>query len=236
MLFAKDFAAQRSSLVTLDQVGEIVTVWQYDDATHKYASIWQATPLFLDKAGFEAGSKNIPGDARPLVRPPVLADLNGDGINELLVADGYGITVYGTSPAYFAFPEVMEGINYAQLKVSDFDRDGEAEFLTGRQNRIDLWKQNGGKLKSVSNQVLRSGFQRVFLLADADSDGQQELVISSMRMISILKQKTALNWEVVAELPSITGMVDVVRVANVDNDKRNEILAVGSEGVLYRAS
>jgi hypothetical protein len=27
-------------------------------------------------------------------------------------------------------------------------------------------------------------------------------------------------------------MVDVVRVANVDNDKRNEILAVGSEGVL----
>jgi len=232
MLSAKDFAAQRPSLVTLDFVGEIVTAWQYDDATHKYASIWQATPLFLDKAGVEAGSKNIPGDARPQVRPPVLADLNGDGVNELLVADGYGITVYGASPAYFAFPEVMEGVNHAQLIVSDFDRDGEAEFLTGRQHRIDLWKQNGGKLKSVSNQVLRSGFLFVFLLADADTDGQQELITSSPKTISILKQKTRLNWEVVAELPNLASLLDVVRVADVDNDKRNEILAAGNAGVL----
>jgi len=244
VLSARDFAGERASLITVDSSGiSAATVWRYDEATRNFVAAWQPTPLFMDKATYASGSRDIPSGARSFARP-LIADSNGDGVNELLVVDGYGITVYGSSPAYFPF---SAGGYEVQLAVSDLDGDGSPELITQRtlssgtptRRRIDIWKREGEKLRSLWSRDFEGG-SYVLLLADTDNDGQKELITASDTIV-IMKQKAPPNWEVSAELPNIGlprrgdlefTMIDVVRVADVDNDGRNEILATGNSGML----
>jgi len=254
MLPATEFRADRESLVTHSLNGNVVTVWRYEETTRSYVKSWQPSALHNDEARNLADFKEMRVIGSPS-GTPYIADYDADGVNELLVADDYGITVYGRSPAYYPFPEFFTSGDSAsfsttnlQLALADLDADGSSEFITQRsrsegststpvrRHQITIWKSENGKLKSVWTREFM-GSSYVLLLADTDSDGQQELITAS-DTIMIMKQKAPLSWEVVAELPNAGSpggsytLVDVVRVADVDSDGKNEILATGNSGML----
>lgn len=176
---------------------------------------------------------------------PLILDIDGDGENEFVAIDEFGIIVCGQSPQYFPFEKSSN--SDLQVLVEDLDNDGIKEFITQRSSFpvkdgdvdtriIQIWKINDNKLIEVWNQSF-SGTSFCLLYEDSDNDGEKELITVS-DTITIMKKKSISDWYITAELPNIGQpyneftLIDVVRVADVDNDGKNEILATGNSGML----
>jgi hypothetical protein len=208
--------------------------WQHSAKTSGYELVWHATPLFLDRQADNEWRAHTPVAYVP--GHPVVVDFDKDGENELLMVDTFGITLYGKSPAYYPFPIATYGV--VQLLVADVDEDGRNELAThrgsvsGGSRELEVWRLTDSGLRSVGKQTLHPELlSYVLICGDADNDGKNE-IISATGTIQILKRGVETGWELAAELPNIGTLVDVVRVADVDGDGMNEVVAAGNSGKL----
>jgi hypothetical protein len=234
LLSAQAPAPDRTVVVTNDSSLHL-QAWQAGKTG--YEKVWEARPRAVDAATRDARrSDAIPGGRDAAM---VAADIDGDGSNELLVMDTYGVTVYGRTPGYVAFPAVGESYGQA-LAVGDVDGDGKPEVVTLRTvngaRELETWKPGPAGLASAGKQALQARASSSLVVADADNDGQKEIVLAGYG-VTVLKRKAG-AWETQAEIPNIGVATQVVRVADVDGDGKNELLAAGSSGRLtvYRAA
>lgn len=202
-------------------------------AANAYESFWEAKPRSVDPATLQKRRAEAISTSRDA--PLVIADYDRDGANELLVMDNYGITAYGRNPAYFPFEIASDPGNMA-LVVGDADGDQSPEFVTQRQisngqesgREVAVWKPTPQGLVSVWKQTF-PGYGYALALEDVDNDGQKE-IITSADTISILKRRPGPKWESVAELVNIGSASSVIRVADVDQDRKNELIVGGNSG------
>lgn len=249
VLVAQQPTKPRLSVGTLEGASHRtgVRVWQWNPASGVFEPVWQASPLTIDQKTSQAWKNETLRSARSGV--PVVADYDGDGLNDLLVIDTLGVTVYGRTPMYHPFPDGdLSGLSPALL-VADVDGDGRSEVVTERavegrpiRRAIEIWQPTAHGLRLQSRQEF-AGLSFGVLWADADNDGKNELITASDTIV-ILKRGTKGGWDIAAELPNIGGFiqgrgdlpagtqVDVVRVADVDRDGRNEVVATGNSGVV----
>jgi hypothetical protein len=231
-------AADRMAIVVSDEPLHL-QVWRA--ATTGYEKVWEATPRVVDPATWnERQSEQI---ASPYDGGMKIADIDGDGSNELVVVDAYGITVYGRTPAYYSFPAVEN--TTPTFTVADVDGDGAAEIVTqrmpmgspgegGPQCEIEVLKVGAGGLTSIWKQPLPGLFASAIPVGDVDNDGEKE-IISGSDTVTILKRRPGPKWEVAAELAA-SPTVDViaydrwVQIADVDSDGKNEIIIGGGNG------
>jgi hypothetical protein len=200
-----------------------------------FEQVWRAAPRTADQdlATRRAETFAVSGDAAPVV-----ADIDADGVNDLVVLDPYGITTYGRAPAYYPLPVVHDS---AALAVVDADGDGTLDFVTQRIKSgaaiLEAFRRTPTGLVSVWSRQMR-GYATALAAGDVDGDGQKEL-ITAYDALTILKRKGA-AWDVAAELPTANSAVRALDVADVDRDGKNEILAGGTSGRLsifkYRKS
>ena len=203
-----------------------------------YDRVWEARPRAADPVTRDARrAETFPGGGRDASM--MAADLDGDGAADLLVMDVFGLTVYGRTPAYYAFPLVGEWYGQA-LGAGDADGDGQLEVVTVRSvdgaRELETWRAGPGGLASVARQRLQARVSSSLAIEDVDNDGQKEIVLAGYG-VTVLKRK-ATGWEPAAELPNIGVATSVVRVADVDADDKNELIVGGSSGrvTVYKAA
>lgn len=198
-----------------DGTNEIVVVGNvYNCGTNPYSSLYAMPFVFrADRtrwsgSGFDWTSIPDPGPASaPLSEDynviesaepnPVAADLDGDGIKEILFAsyDGklHAYWLDKTEHGSWPYQVPGDGIRFAsEPAIADLDNDGRAEVLftswpqkvAGRLGQLHILDSNGTPLHVVNLPAPRSGSVNGALaaptLADIDGDGELEVVVNTI--------------------------------------------------------
>ena len=117
-------------------------------------------------------------------KTPVLADLNGDDIMEIIVEErsyptGYICAYYGNGTTYPGFPVEMDYIPGSAVAVGDITGDGIPEIVGESYYSVFAVDINGNILEGFPYTM---GNDRVFsystpVLADMDGDGIREILV-----------------------------------------------------------
>lgn len=116
-------------------------------------------------------------------KTPVLADLNGDDILEIIIEeraypDGYVGVYLGNGNAYPGFPVMLDYIPASAVAVGDITGDNIPEIIAESYYSIYAFDINGNILEGFP---FTPGTGRVFsysspVLADLDGDGKREII------------------------------------------------------------
>lgn len=162
--------------ITGDGVGEIV-VSSRQAGTGNTGTL---TAFHLDGSLVDGFPVSMTGGA---TKTPVLADLNGDGINEIIVEerawpDGYVGVFKGDGTYYPGFPVILDYIPGSAVAVGDITGDNIPEIVAESYYSIYAFDINGNVLDGFP---FIPGTDRVFsysspVLADLDGDGLREIL------------------------------------------------------------
>lgn len=124
-----------------------------------------------------------------------IGDLDGDGLNDLVVADAYSerVTVLlnhgdGTFPTrgMYGLPDPSEP---AGIEVRDIDNDGDADVLVAGSNYpLAVLKNLGGGVLDhyvrYDSSSRRTSYARVLALSDINCDGFVDIIIQSAYLLN----------------------------------------------------
>jgi len=235
----------QNSIITTQNNFHGFEIWRYDPDKKTFQKTSSNILSYVDNEYYEKYRHD--GFLLSSFGMPIIKDLDDDGINELITIDKFGIVVCGILPKYYPFKEAG-WIGRPNILVEDIDLDGDYEIITQRSVSVDkerysgkrliqIWMIENDQLKEIWHQFFPGESTYCLLYEDTDNDGEKELITAS-DTITILKKKNIFDWTVAADLPNIGHpyieftLVDVVRVADVDSDGKNEILATGNSGAL----
>ena len=164
---------------------------------------------------------------------PLVADLNGDGALESLLAAPTMIIAFlhREGKAEILWRTELEDGATGMPAIGDTDGDGRLEIgLPGFQDGFRcLDAATGEILWTVPSQG--NGASNCIAI-DIDGDGSEEFVYANgTRLLAVAQRsdaKDAIIWQI--DLPASIGNI---ATADVDGDGKAEILAGGSDGVLY---
>ena len=213
--------------------------WGFSAEKRSFERKWASLPLTCDQAYYERyrnkGLRASSGSG--IFGVPVVTDFDGDGFTELMAIDDYGIIVYGRHPGFYPFEEAFSSLPDHHLFVEDVDKDGKKEIVTLRmlpgKQQFAIWRIEDGRLKKIWEMDRKDISHLAFTLTfgDADNDKEPELIVAGRPWIYLFKRSGGGNWDLSYKIPNL-GSVDVVTVADVDSDGKNEILATGAGGKL----
>lgn len=155
-----------------------------------------------------------------------IADLNGDGVNEILASSRDGILYdLGHKVSGHVNWQTIVGGNIRDFQILDYDKDGNTEVLVG-SDKI------GVSVRLLDWQGLNHGStvdfeERVYAIdaADVDGDGVNDLVLGGLnRKVSVIKSQVLPPlWEYES-----LGAVQYINAGDLDGDSKTEIVAVSS--------
>jgi hypothetical protein len=129
-----------------------------------------------DAAGRFTAAGTPVGPAASHIRAAAAADIDGDGVRDLVVGDeNDGLFLYaGAGRRTFASPvrlDASTGAPYA-LGVADLNRDGRPDIVVGRQEAVgSIFFNEGGSQPMFSEASWNDGQGTVYGVAIADLDG-----------------------------------------------------------------
>lgn len=119
---------------------------------------------------------------------PVVADLDGDGANELIAAY-YDVYVFGSDRSLLDTATDGSGRVYAPHVVADLDGDGITEVVAGRGHQVWAWEWKGGALEVKNGWPAdtttggNSPEIRGMAAADLDGDLAIEIVVTTTQTV-----------------------------------------------------
>lgn len=216
----------------------------------------QKSKFFLSKNGQYSSDLPI-GDANLEDSAAHFADINGDGVKDLVVVSGsyeyLDGSAYQSMRVNFlrengtikAFKAVNLKSNVASIATTDIDQNGQLEILLGGRviaNRYPLTPQsyiytfNNGDLEEVTDKIspeFRSlGMITSMTVANIDQDPEDEIIVVGEWMpITILNQN---NGKIeITRLEDTEGWWNVVTSADIDGDGDQDLLC-GNLGLNYK--
>jgi hypothetical protein len=132
--------------------------------------------------------RNHPGQTSWFASP-VVADLDGDGSSELVVAY-YDLFVFSSTGELLDMADEGEGRVYAPHVVADLDDDGTTEVVVGRGHEVIAFEWRAGRLELKSGwpaDTTTAGSQpeiRGMAAADLDGNGSIEVVVTTTQTAS----------------------------------------------------
>ncbi|GAH63445.1 unnamed protein product, partial [marine sediment metagenome] len=217
------FSFQTKNRIVIAE-GDKIKLFEFDPAEKKLDMVWESaetgTPFFG-------------------INGMVLKDIDKDGANELVAIDQFGIFVWGKNgkvPIYYNLKDAVVRTSKSYVLPLDLDSDGVFEFVTQRRSglgyskrQIEAWKIQGSELSKISEIKLPGGISWSLRVGDCDNDKSEDILTSSS-LIHVLGWEEIAGFFEKARFPHNSGLVDVVRIADVDGNGTNEILASGSSG------
>ncbi len=164
----------------------------------------------------------------PMLASPVLADLDGDGVDEILLTT-YGITnPYGEGWLYAwdgagnslpGFPIHLTGAAPGTAAVGDLDGDGTVEIVQGTWNYLYVFNADGTNAPGwpKSNYITQAAS-----LADLDNDGTLEIIVPVSNSMKVYHHDgTSYSGFPV----TVTNSLTAAAVGDMDNDGDLEIVS-----------
>lgn len=120
------------------------------------------------------------------VRPPTLADLDGDGLDEIItgqpdyrlhIYDAHGVELQGWPQPVDNYP--IWGAEPGASAVIDLDGDGDLDIVTAQENFVIAYHRDGTLLKGFPVAVEGWLTGHTFpAIGDVDGDGTPEIVVT----------------------------------------------------------
>lgn len=163
----------------------------------------------------------------------VVADLNNDGRQELIVASSdYKVHCFDYKGSEIPnWPQATGGYVHG-LALADLDSDGSIEVIEGGDDKtVNIWRADGTALAGWPRQVGNS-IKTSPTVADIDGDGKPEVFVASSGGALdawYFDGRLLFDWPNV-----IAGGASSPSIGDINEDGRPEIVAVGtSSGMAY---
>jgi hypothetical protein len=207
---------------------------RYDSQDH-----YTNAKLYIESEAVEGWPKYVPpaltsGGRYILARQPTLADIDNDGINEILMAYGYYFYAYnsdGTSVSGFPVRRKSYGVLIHGPAVGDLDNDGNKEMVSvDSYGYVNIVHNNGTEMTGWPKRI-GSGYGYLVSLEDISGDGNLEIIFGDGDGNVYVVNKDGNNlpgWPISSEgLPGFDYYNKVytpISVGDLDNDGSNEIV------------
>jgi len=189
-------------------------------------------------AGYPLGFPADPNQSNKNFRNVTLADINQDGIEEILFAANNQLMVYSQQELLWKL--TMTGTGIYPPSVADVDNDGDLEIVqvtggNGRKGRLYLMDHEGNVQSGFPINYNDNWILTTAALADVDGDQQLEIIFiernspgGNIHIVNNKGERWSENWPV--RLPGTPAVTP--SIADIDNDGSMEIV-VASTTVLY---
>ncbi len=131
-------------------------------------------------------------------------DLDGDGDGDLLAlnSDGADVLYHGSLTGTWGAARLRDagqeigGHSTFSMDTADLDADGDLDLVTGNNEGIQVWKNNGEGTYAPFGDALDAS-SRVYslLLHDLDGDGDMDLLAGNQGNQQLTEPITYLSWE-----------------------------------------
>ncbi|MCA9615358.1 MAG: VCBS repeat-containing protein [Sandaracinus sp.] len=160
------------------------------------------------------------------VRDLAAADLDGDGVDDLVAVGEGGVAVFLGGPAgpVAAVGAAPTGWAGQRLALLDLDGDGVDDLAIADETRVRMARNRGDGLFEARDELAIEGV-RALRAFDADGDCRDDLVVVADETRIHLGGEDAR----VTAGSSLGALVDVV-AADVDGDGRRELVLLDAEG------
>ena len=181
---AADFARDRDDAIQISDVNTDGFLDIIGVTPNRFFAQDRPIALFGDGTGRFTGPQEFPV-ALDLQSAAPTADVNGDGINDIMVL-GKGLAVHlGLPEGGFAEPETITFFNNDFIatgaNVVDIDLDGDLDLLTMlSQESVLLFLENDGQGDfSINSSYTLGGRQQSIATADIDLDGDLDVAVTN---------------------------------------------------------
>ena len=174
-------------------------------------------------------------------RAITIADFNGDGMDDLLIAT-YLEDQLGWMPNQGGgnFGEIIEidpeGDGYSTF-ASDIDNDGDVDLIIGKTFNIFIYENDGSGSFTKKTQELDFQITWDVATADIDSDGDQDILVGDSvdDEFDIFINDGTGYFENTESITSIEGIVNCIKATDMDSDGDIDILLSTSEFIFSYA-
>ncbi|MBN1569924.1 MAG: S8 family serine peptidase [Acidobacteria bacterium] len=185
-------------------------------------------------------SKGWPKQGNSMMRTPIIGDVNGDGLPEIMSWDSYR-TLYlwkGNGEYMPGYPwEVPEEYAYFNCRMSDIDNDGRQDIVIANNSRLAVFDLEK-KILPGWPQLLPDPYSECegasIAISDVDNDGWKEIIVSkndySNQALVVFNSDGTIRqgWP---QLLSLYGPFSHSQpvIADVNGDRKGEIIVYISD-------
>ncbi|MEV4621093.1 FG-GAP-like repeat-containing protein [Asanoa sp. NPDC049573] len=206
----------------------VVTTTEYSDDAHDHSAF-----LFVQEAENQLVLRQQVAMSTPAGGSmyPVIADLDGDGSNELVVATGDGVDVFRrTASGLSAAEHVSFADDVNDLKLNDLDGDGRTDIVAVTDNGVLVRYGDGaGGFAPAAVVSAHRGF--VLDVVDMTGDSRPDLVVQLGQVIQISSQTAPRSFADPVTYQAPAGYLRTVgsmAVGDVTGDGRNDVVVTVS--------
>ena len=182
----------------------------------------------------EFGPAQVAGSLQG-VTPLEVADLDGDGLLDLLVSTPNLFTVRwhrGLGSGTFAGAQSVMGARSSRLALADFDVDGDLDVFALDLDRIRLAENLGGGSFALPLDVVQTPFQVLDVaVGDLDGDGDGDLALSwfdyaGAAEVQVVTNLGSSGWSAPSTLSTAPVIQRFVSLEDLDADGDLDLLAL----------
>ena len=191
---------------------------------------------------------------------PALGDLDGDGVDDIVICSEYGIHSYlSNSPAWFESATTLANITWADFSspvITDLEGDGDLEVLImNRFGSVYAWRNNGESVipgnYGIFAEVCTSWCSEDYpciAVSDLDKDGEKEVIVGSAAALCYPGHPAIVEGGIYifsidgdlllgpGDYPDKYGWIFGITIANVDGNDDLEIIVFGADSSHFSCS